>query len=67
MKQTIAYRNFSVYRYHVKQLAVRAGFAILEKAAAFIALAIALVIVIKADKNKQPKPIKQKERIRNAV
>ncbi len=51
----------------VKQLVIRVVLAILEKIAAFIALAIALVIVIKVDKNKRPKPIKQKERIRNAV
>ncbi len=51
----------------VKQLAVRVILAIFEKLAAFIALAVALVIVIKADKNNRPRPIRRKERAKNAV
>lgn len=51
----------------VRQLAVRAGLAILEKTAAFVALAAALVIVIKVDKSSRPRPIKRKERAASAV
>ncbi len=51
----------------VKQLALRVILAIFEKLAAFIVLAVALVIVIKADKNNRPRPIRRKERAKNAV
>ncbi|HAY19798.1 MAG TPA: hypothetical protein DCY17_03160, partial [Clostridiales bacterium] len=51
----------------VKQLALRVILAIIEKLAAFIALAAALMVVIKADKNNRPRPIRRKERAKNAV
>ena len=51
----------------VKQLVVRVILAIFEKLAAFIAIAVALAIVIKTDKINRPRPIKRRERIKNAV
>ena len=51
----------------VKQLAIRVILAVFQHLAAVIALAVALVIVIKMDKNNRPRPIRRKERVKNAV